>query len=72
MPREADEIPLMPCYAATHDLNGMGELTGTHGLTEWGFINGVSRCIPIFPSVLLFLFILELYPNRAKKNSQSL
>ncbi|KAK2760746.1 hypothetical protein FQN54_001982 [Arachnomyces sp. PD_36] len=40
MPRGARDTPHVPCYAATHDLNGMGELTGTHGLTEWGFING--------------------------------
>ncbi|KAL4737650.1 peptidase family S58-domain-containing protein [Aspergillus similis] len=28
-----------PCYAATHDLNGMGEFTGSHGIAEWGFTN---------------------------------
>ncbi|KAL2788931.1 peptidase family S58-domain-containing protein [Aspergillus keveii] len=40
LPRTIEETSVLPCYAATHDLNGMGELTGTHGLTEWGFING--------------------------------
>ena len=41
MPRGAKDTTTLPCYAATHDLNGMGELTGTHSLTEWGFMNGV-------------------------------
>ncbi|KAL2872702.1 P1 family peptidase [Aspergillus lucknowensis] len=40
LPRRLEQTRVLPCYAATHDLNGMGELTGTHGLTEWGFING--------------------------------
>ncbi|KAL2850612.1 peptidase family S58-domain-containing protein [Aspergillus pseudoustus] len=40
LPRKIEELHVLPCYAATHDLNGMGELTGTHGLTEWGFFNG--------------------------------
>ncbi|KAL3458250.1 peptidase family S58-domain-containing protein [Aspergillus heterothallicus] len=40
LPRKVEDLPMLPCYAATHDLNGMGELTGTHGLTEWGYFNG--------------------------------
>ncbi|KAL4793940.1 peptidase family S58-domain-containing protein [Aspergillus venezuelensis] len=38
-PRGVKETRTMPCYAATHDLNGMGELTGSHGVAEWGFTN---------------------------------
>ncbi|KAL7952819.1 DmpA/ArgJ-like protein [Trichoderma compactum] len=38
-PRGIKETRLTPCYAATHDLNGMGELTGTHALAEYGYIN---------------------------------
>ena len=41
LPRGIDKTRLLPCYAATHDLNGMGEMTGTHGLAEWGFISAV-------------------------------
>ncbi|EED16317.1 conserved hypothetical protein [Talaromyces stipitatus ATCC 10500] len=40
LPRGIKNTRYLPCYAATHDLNGMGEMTGTHGLTEWGFISG--------------------------------
>ncbi|KAL4923532.1 P1 family peptidase [Aspergillus undulatus] len=39
-PRGVKETRGMPCYAATHDLNGMGELTGSHAMREWGFTNG--------------------------------
>ncbi|KAK4062533.1 uncharacterized protein Triagg1_9903 [Trichoderma aggressivum f. europaeum] len=39
LPRGIKETRLTPCYAATHDLNGMGELTGTHALAEYGYIN---------------------------------
>ncbi|KAL4868446.1 hypothetical protein BDV12DRAFT_197319 [Aspergillus spectabilis] len=39
-PRGIEKTRTIPCYAATHDLNGMGEMTGTHALAEWGFING--------------------------------
>lgn len=39
LPRGIKETRLTPCYAATHDLNGMGELTGTHALSEYGYIN---------------------------------
>ncbi|KAL5341385.1 peptidase family S58-domain-containing protein [Aspergillus crustosus] len=39
-PRDIEKTRKLPCYAASHDLNGMGEMTGTHALTEWGFMNG--------------------------------
>ncbi|KAH7323714.1 peptidase family S58-domain-containing protein [Rhexocercosporidium sp. MPI-PUGE-AT-0058] len=32
LPRGRKDTPLLPCYGATHDLNGMGEMTGTHAL----------------------------------------
>ncbi|RDW72726.1 P1 family peptidase [Aspergillus mulundensis] len=38
-PRGVDGTRQTPCYAASHDLNGMGEFTGTHGIAEWGFTN---------------------------------
>ncbi|KAL4900147.1 hypothetical protein BDW74DRAFT_183101 [Aspergillus multicolor] len=38
-PRGVDGTRKIPCYAASHDLNGMGEFTGTHGIAEWGFTN---------------------------------
>ncbi|KAL4779847.1 peptidase family S58-domain-containing protein [Aspergillus varians] len=38
-PRGPKHTRLLPCYAATHDLNGMGELTGSHAIAEWGFTN---------------------------------
>lgn len=40
-PRGVKHTRDLPCYAATHDLNGMGELTGTHAIGEWGFVNTV-------------------------------
>lgn len=42
-PRGAKETRLLPCYAATHDLNGMGEMTGVHALTEWGYTSAVRN-----------------------------
>ncbi|KAL4879910.1 peptidase family S58-domain-containing protein [Aspergillus karnatakaensis] len=39
-PRGIEKTRTLPCYGATHDLNGMGEMTGTHALNEWGFMNG--------------------------------
>ncbi|KAL7817003.1 peptidase family S58 domain-containing protein [Trichoderma aethiopicum] len=39
LPRGAKDTRLKPCYAATHDLNGMGELTGSHALAEYGYIS---------------------------------
>ncbi|BCS17472.1 P1 family peptidase [Aspergillus puulaauensis] len=38
-PRGVKHTRDLPCYAATHDLNGMGELTGSHAIAEWGFLN---------------------------------
>ncbi|TFB05516.1 hypothetical protein CCMA1212_002425 [Trichoderma ghanense] len=39
LPRGVKDTRLRPCYAATHDLNGMGELTGSHALAEHGYMN---------------------------------
>ncbi|KAL6233603.1 hypothetical protein BDW75DRAFT_231801 [Aspergillus navahoensis] len=38
-PRGVHGTHQQPCYAASHDLNGMGEFTGTHAIAEWGFTN---------------------------------
>ncbi|KAL5050926.1 hypothetical protein BDW71DRAFT_171891 [Aspergillus fruticulosus] len=38
-PRGVHGTRQQPCYAASHDLNGMGEFTGMHGIAEWGFTN---------------------------------
>lgn len=38
LPRGKDSTNI-PCYAGTHDLNGMGELTGAHTIKEWGYFN---------------------------------
>ncbi len=51
LPRGIKETRFTPCYAATHDLNGMGELTGTHALAEYGYINTV-RCLCKFHHVI--------------------
>lgn len=40
-PREPRDTYVRPCYGATHNLNGVGELTGCHALNEWGFLRGV-------------------------------
>lgn len=40
-PRDPEDIYLKPCYGATHNLNGVGELTGSHTLNEWGFLRSV-------------------------------
>ena len=40
-PRGLKDTALHPCYAATHDLNGAGELTGCHMLHEWGYLRNV-------------------------------
>lgn len=42
LPRGIKSTQLKPCYAATHDLNGMSELTGSHALHEYGYLNIVS------------------------------
>ncbi|RJE18428.1 Peptidase family S58 [Aspergillus sclerotialis] len=39
LPRGLKNTRRLPCYAATHNLNGVGELTGSHCLAEWGFTN---------------------------------
>ncbi|KAH8649799.1 peptidase family S58-domain-containing protein [Xylariales sp. PMI_506] len=38
-PRGVKGTPLRPCYGATHDLNGAGEMTGCHMLQEWGYLS---------------------------------
>lgn len=38
LPRGKDTIS-SPYYAGTHSLNGMGEMTGTHVIKEWGYAN---------------------------------
>lgn len=38
LPRGKDTLDI-PCYAGTHNLNGMGELTGAHPVNEWGYVN---------------------------------
>lgn len=38
LPRGKDTTAV-PCYAGTHNLNGMGELTGVHVVKEWGYMN---------------------------------
>lgn len=54
LPRGIKETRLTPCYAATHDLNGMGELTGTHALSEYGYINIVCslQAASFYPSLI--------------------
>lgn len=50
-PRGVKDTRVLPCYAATHDLNGMGELTGTHAIGEWGFVNTVYTLrLPFSPT----------------------
>ncbi|KAE8386052.1 hypothetical protein ETB97_010075 [Aspergillus alliaceus] len=39
LPRDPDFVRTHPCYAGLHVLNGIGELTGTHGVEEFGTIN---------------------------------
>ncbi len=53
LPRGAHDTIMVPCYAATHDLNGMGELTGTHALTEWGYVNTVGPLVLCSMTLLL-------------------
>lgn len=49
-PRGLEDTALHPCYAATHDLNGAGELTGCHMLREWGYLRAVC-CQPYQPTL---------------------
>ena len=56
LPRGAKDTSFLPCYGAIHSLNGMGELTGSHALTEYGYINIVSPAIPLQPSLDSALF----------------
>ncbi|KAK2616306.1 hypothetical protein QQS21_000740 [Conoideocrella luteorostrata] len=37
LPRGIKNTVYVPCYAAVHDMNGMGEWTGLHQIREWGF-----------------------------------
>ncbi|KAH8888925.1 DmpA/ArgJ-like protein [Thozetella sp. PMI_491] len=67
---------MRPCYGATHDLNGAGEMTGCHMLNEWGFL---STPIAITNSIsvgkvydALFLWMLEAARNRGETEEEYL
>jgi len=45
-PRDPVDTYFKPCYGATHNLNGVGELTGCHCLKEWGFLRSVITRVP--------------------------
>ncbi|RFU36326.1 hypothetical protein B7463_g119, partial [Scytalidium lignicola] len=38
LPRKLQDLP-KSCYAGLHELNGMGEMTGSHQVHEYGYIN---------------------------------
>jgi D-aminopeptidase len=40
-PRGVKDTTYVPCYAALHTMNGIGEWTGTHQIREWGFTRAV-------------------------------
>jgi D-aminopeptidase len=44
-PRGVKNTSYVPCYAAVHDMNGIGEWTGLHQIREWGFTRAV-RTLP--------------------------
>ncbi|KAI9727049.1 MAG: hypothetical protein M1834_008517 [Cirrosporium novae-zelandiae] len=39
LPRDADDVVDIPCYAGMHCLNGNGQVTGSFQIKDWGFIN---------------------------------
>ncbi|PTB62788.1 DmpA/ArgJ-like protein [Trichoderma citrinoviride] len=70
LPRGAKDTRLKPCYAATHDLNGMGELTGSHALAEYGYINipiAITNTVSV-GKVYDGLFLWDM--EQARKNGE--
>jgi hypothetical protein len=63
-PRGAKKTRLLPSYAATHDLNGMGEMTGVHALTEWGYTSSVRASLFLLLPMVIFIS----FDNKRQKN----
>lgn len=53
LPRGIRDTTLVPCYAAVHDMNSIGEWTGLHQIREWGYTRAVSDRIALIPTVFV-------------------
>ncbi|KAJ9155416.1 Peptidase family S58 [Pleurostoma richardsiae] len=75
-PRSVEDTPLRPCFAATHDLNGVGEMTGCHMLQEWGHLRGpiaITNTVSVGKVYDgLFLHAMEAAKQRGESIDQAL